>query len=298
MGTTAHVVVTGGSSVALEGARRRIEELEARWSRFQPASELCWLNAVAGDLTRLSADTYQLVDRAVAAWSLTGGAFDPTVLPALRAAGYDRDFRQLRAQGPSAGVARGATVVDHATPSPGCSMIELFPELQAVRMPAGVELDAGGIGKGLAADLVTAELIEAGVAGAMVNLGGDLRVRGEPPTGDTWSLAVEHPLHPSTDLLRLALTDGAVATSSRLRRRWLQGDRARHHLVDPRTGAPVETAVVSVTAVASEGWWAEAATKVPFLGGTDEPWPAGALLAVVTEDGTIVQSPELEVLPG
>jgi thiamine biosynthesis lipoprotein len=159
-----------------------------------------------------------------------------------------------------------------------------------------VELDPGGIGKGLAADLTTAELLDAGAAGAMVNLGGDLRVRGVPPAGDAWSLDVEHPSDPDRTLRRLALHDGAVATSSRLRRTWVHHGRTQHHIIDPRTGAPVSNPVVAVTAVAGEGWWAEAATKAVLTTGRTTPSPPGALTAAVTDDGTIVLSPELEEL--
>jgi thiamine biosynthesis lipoprotein len=247
MGSTAHVVVTGGDRAQLlELARRRIVELEDRWSRFRPTSELSRLNATPGRLVLVSADTYALVDRAVTAWRLTAGAFDPSVLPALRAAGYDDDLAAVRRRTDhDDGLAGGA--------SPGCGGVELFPEVSGVVLPVGVELDPGGIGKGLAADLITAELLDAGAAGAMVNLGGDLRVRGAAPAGDAWSLDVEHPSDPDRTLLRLALHDGAVATSSRLRRTWVRNGRTHHHIIDPRTGAPVSNPVVAVTAVAGEG---------------------------------------------
>ncbi len=290
MGTTAHVVVTGGRPDLPLMAERRLAELEDRWSRFRPASEVCQLSATPGVPVVVSEDTYLLVERCVAAWSRTGGAFDPTTLVALRAAGYDEDFAAV--------VARSGET--SATPSPGaapgCAGIELLSALRAVVVPPGVELDSGGIGKGLAADLVTAELLAAGADGAMVNVGGDLRVRGEPPSGSTWSVAVAHPLAPDRDLLRLGLDDGAVATSSRLARRWTVDGQERHHLIDPRTGRPVDTPVVAVTAVAAEAWWAEAVTKQIFVGGG--PVVEDALFAVVTSGGITGVSPELEPAAG
>jgi thiamine biosynthesis lipoprotein len=138
-------------------------------------------------------------------------------------------------------------------------------------------------------------LLEAGAAGAMVNVGGDLRVRGTAPDGRTWSIAVAHPLRPGRDLLRLGLEDAAVATSSRLRRRWTIAGQERHHLLDPRSGRPVATPVVAVTAVAGEGWWAEAVTKQVFLDGTAAR-PEGALTAMVTVDGRTTLSPDLEAV--
>ena len=290
MGTEAHVVVTGGPGGLAERARARVAEIEARWSRFRPDSELSRLNRRQGRVVVVSDDTFALVDRAVAAWRLTGGAYDPTVLPALRAAGYDRDFAALA--GPTAGAGDGgrASATCAPGPAPGCGAIELLPRLRAVVLPPGVELDPGGIGKGLAADLVTAELLEAGARGALVNLGGDVRVRGEAPAGGMWPIAVADPLDPARDLLVLGLDDGAVATSSRLRRRWTLGSVERHHLLDPRTGEPVETRLVAVTVVAGEGWWAEAATKQAFLTGWAGGAPAGALLLTVTDTGETAMS--------
>jgi FAD:protein FMN transferase len=95
-------------------------------------------------------------------------------------------------------------------------------------------------------------------------------------------------------LLRLAISDGAVATSSRLRRRWRTASGDAHHLIDPRTGRPAHTDVVAVTVVAAEGWWAEALTKTLFLTG-----PAGlddndVHAVIATADGTRHSTPDLK----
>ena len=95
MGTDAHIVVHGGDRSTLDRAVERLVSLEARWSRFRPESELSRLNAEAATAVVVSSDTARLVATAVAAWSLTGGRFDPTTGPALIAAGYDRSFELL-----------------------------------------------------------------------------------------------------------------------------------------------------------------------------------------------------------
>ena len=294
MGTDAHVIVTADRPDLALRAQARIRLLEARWSRFRPDSELTRLNQLPGRHVVVSADTMILVEHAVAAWRLTGGAYDPSVLPALRAAGYDRDFADLAS---AAGAGDPQRRPERPIgPTPGCAGIEIHHRTHAVVLPFGTELDPGGIGKGLAGDLVTAELLAAGAGGALVNLGGDVRVRGEPPEGDTWSIAVADPHDPTRDLLHLGLADGAVATSSRLRRRWTSSGVERHHLIDPRTGEPVDTTVVAVTAVAAEGWWAEAATKQVFVDGGRHAAPAGVLVATVTAAGERWMSAELEAV--
>lgn len=146
---------------------------------------------------------------AVSAWRRTGGLFDPTVLTALVGAGYDRSFERLEADGPAAPLRR----------PPGCGGVVVRPSAGLVILPAGEGLDFGGMAKGLAADWVVEQLLE-DAAGACVNMGGDLRVAGEPPEDDGWVVAVEHPAHAGSQLVSLALSEGAVCTSSRLRRRW------------------------------------------------------------------------------
>ena len=92
MGTDAHVIVVGGSQSLLDAARMRIEQLEQRWSRFLPESEISRLNHRAGEPVAVSADSVELVTRALQAWRVTNGRFDPTVLGAVIRAGYDRSF--------------------------------------------------------------------------------------------------------------------------------------------------------------------------------------------------------------
>ena len=257
MGSDAHLVVVGGRDDLAERARARVDDLEQRWSRFVPTSEICRLNDRAGEAVTLSAETVLLVERAVEAWRFSGGAFDPTVLGPLVRAGYDRSFEEL------GGGARPVADLDpRARLGLGAADIEVTGH--TVRLPTGIGFDPGGIGKGLAADLVVAELLADGAAGACVNLGGDVRVAGAGPDGGGWTVAVEHP-HVDRPLVQLGLYDGAVATSTTLRRRWTVDGVERHHLIDPRSGLPADTDVELATVVAGEAWVAEALTKSVLL---------------------------------
>jgi thiamine biosynthesis lipoprotein len=273
-----HIAVVGGDDALATAAQARIRDLERRWSRFLPTSELSRLNDCAGQPVVVSAETFDLVARAVRAWRLTEGKYDPTVGAALVRHGYDRDF---------ADVAR--TIADTPDPvalPPGAGAIGLMPSGNAVTLPPGVTIDPGGIGKGLAADTTARMLVEGGADGALVNVGGDLRAVGEPPDGDGWVVTVPDPLDPERELLRLAIPAGAVATSSRLQRRWLTTAGEAHHLIDPATGAPVVTDVVAVTVVAGEAWWAEALAKAVFLTGPNALTQLADIHAVVvTADG-------------
>ncbi|MCU1429097.1 MAG: thiamine biosynthesis lipoprotein ApbE [Actinomycetia bacterium] len=255
MGADAHVIVVGGHPTLAEQVRRRVDDLERRWSRFLPESEISALNRYAGAPLAVSADTALLVERSIDAWRLTDGAFDPTVLGDVIRAGYDRSFDELPAV-----VAAG-----DSDASRGCGAISIHG--RAVQLPAGTGFDPGGIGKGLAADIVVEEVMSAGASGVCVNLGGDLRVAGVSPSGDGWTIAVAHPW---TDepLARVGIHDGAVATSTTLRRRWELDGESMHHLIDPSTGRPSCSDLTLVTVVAGAAWVAEVLAKAVLLRGS------------------------------
>jgi len=287
MGSDAHVIVVGGPPGGAGRARHRIDDLEARWSRFRPDSEISDLTRRAGEWVTLSPESRRLVERAVEAWRVTVGRFDPTVLGAVIRAGYDRSFELL--DGGS-----GASPL-----TVGAAGIEIDGD--RVRLPAGVGFDPGGIGKGLAADLVVADALSAGAAGACVNLGGDLRVAGDPPDGPAWTVAIEHPASPEPIAL-LGLRAGAVATSTTLRRRWTAGGQPRHHLIDPWTGAPSTSDLTLAAVVAAEGWAAEVLAKAVLLRGSAQAFDLvaglGADALTVDRDGAIRATPGFAAFVG
>lgn len=260
MGADAHVVVHGDPLLA-QLAQAEIERLERRWSRFLPTSEVSRVNQQAGSWVRVSAETVDLFDRAVLAHVVTGGRYDPTVLGAVVRAGYDRSFEQVRgterAEEPFSALRLGAgdIEIDHAA--------------AAVRLPEGVGFDPGGIGKGLAADLVAAHLDAEGAAGALVNLGGDLRAVGCGPDGDDWTVDLD-PAATGHPHARIVLDHGAVATSTVLRRRWTIGGQERHHVIDPLAGTSAGSDVVAASVIAARGWQAEVLAKAAIVAGLAE----------------------------
>jgi FAD:protein FMN transferase len=292
MGSTGHVIVAGPDTGLVRRARARLSSLEARWSRFISNSELCRINAAAGERVHVSAETAHLVRRSVQAWRLTGGLFDPSILPSLEEAGYDRSFEQV------APVAHSRVVVLRpASQTPGCDGVEVGDD--GVRLARGVRLDLGGIAKGYAADLVAYELRRAGAPGVCVNLGGDVRVSGASADGSGWTIGIADPFDEQADLAAVTLDEGAVATSSRRSRRWRRGTRELHHLIDPRTGEPSQSTLAAVTVVAGETHWAEVFAKSALIAGID----AGAQLLrahglsglLVTSNRDVVRVGSMEV---
>jgi len=305
MGSDAHLIVVGGGADLVDRARRRVDELERRWSRFIETSEISRLNRAAGTFVDVSAETVLLVERAKEAWRLSGGAFDPTVLGAMLRAGYDRSFDLLEAGGDlldaggdlpeMGGPARSPDAAGAGTdPRLGLGVADIAIDGASVRLPAGTGFDPGGIGKGLAADLVCDEVMGAGATGACINLGGDVRVTGTAPGGEAWTVDLEHP-EVAGPITRLGLTDGAVATSTTLRRRWMLGGTPRHHLIDPQTGLPSETDLTYATVIAARAWAAEVLAKAVLLAGSEHPFDilggTGAQALVVDRGGRVQATP-------
>lgn len=303
MGTEVHIAVRNGPADAMCRAICRVHQLEAIWSRFLPTSEVSQLTNAAGQWVDVSPETVTLVRRAIEAWQLTGGAFDPTLLAAVEEAGYDRSFEQLSpVTGKSACNVRLAV---RRPPRLSTAPVDIEVADDAVRLPAGTGFDPGGIGKGLAADIVASELLARGAEAVLVNLGGDLRVAhaagGALAVADGWTIAVEHP-HLVDPLALLGIRSGGIATSTTLTRRWLHRDVVQHHLIDADTGRPSDSDVAFAVVVTGEAWRAEVLAKAVLLRGRTRAFDLiderQAASLVVTTDGEIAATDSLRAFTG
>lgn len=251
---------------ALGEAKGFIEGFEQCLSRFRPDSELHALNAHVEEVVPASPLLRAAVAAGIGAAARTGGLVDPTLVDEVERAGY-------------AGSREGAVAVDlgaalalaparrPARPDPArrWELIEVDEEIGVIRRPRGVRFDSGGVGKGLAADLLADRL--AGQSRYVIGCGGDLRVGGTSP--ERQEVLIEHPLTGERDRC-LRIGSGAVATSGINARLWRRADgRYAHHLIDPWTGEPAWTGLVGVTALAPTGVEAEAAAKAALLSGPE-----------------------------
>jgi FAD:protein FMN transferase len=276
MGTSVGITTTSlVDRVTFLEAVRRAEDAfranERRFSRFVETSELSKVNTRSGSWTPVSEEFLSMVRAALDGARRTGGLFDPTVLPALVAAGYDRDFDADLA---------GARDALRAT-APCGRWAEIAVRGNSVRLPRDVALDFGGIAKGRTVDIAV-ERMEGLMPWVLVEAGGDLRASGEiaPPGLD---IAIEEPHDPRAELLRLRLAHGALATSSVTRRAWGLG---RHHLIDPRTAVPATTGVLQATCWASTCGDAEVGSTWAIMSG--RPVLDRISATLVLYDGTII----------
>jgi thiamine biosynthesis lipoprotein len=269
--------------VAAEWAKKRLLGWHEQFSRFEPASELSRLNRDRRGTVPVSAVMARFIEAALDAAVLTGGLVDPTLLTEVERAGYAHDL------GPGysapADVPRPAQLRRPAGPDPRARWRQVALDRQGsvVRRPVGLQLDSGGIAKGLFGDVLAALLSLH--EGFVIAAAGDVRLGGA--AGIKRPVTVKSPFEEDAVLHTFTLARGAVATSGITKRSWVDHDGALlHHLLDPATGRPAFTGVVQVTALARTGVEAEARAKAALLSGPDRAaaWlPHGGV--VVYDDG-------------
>jgi FAD:protein FMN transferase len=275
MGTTVRLVIEGPSAApAAAAAHRYLEDFDRRMSRFRPDSELSRLNADAREVVPASPLLRSVVAAGLWAAERTGGLVDPTLVDALEASGY----RRSRAGAQPVALESVLSVAPARRPAAPANRADwraviVDDRAGVVCRPAGVRLDSGGVGKGLAADAVAASLAACDRFAA--DCGGDLRLGGRAAAGRPFEVEVAHPLTGRSAQV-LEVGSGAVATSGIDRRVWPRPDGSwSHHLIDPSTGAPAWTGLVGATALAPTALEADVLAKAAVLSG---PVRARALL--------------------
>jgi FAD:protein FMN transferase len=260
----------------------RVEIFEEQLSRFRPDSELMRLNARAGEWVAVSDVLLDNIHRAKHAARLTEGLYNPLVLQAMLANGYDRSFERIN-----------QPTVTKPTPVPDWQTIELRMKSREVRLPAGSAIDLGGIAKGWTAETLANDLSAYGAC--LVNMGGDMVARGAPAGFAGWPIEIEDPLN--GDVFKtLSLCDGAVATSGTDYRRWQTKDgHIRHHIIDPRTGQSSQTDVLSATVIHEHVTTAESYAKAVILRGANagldwlnDHWQTAGL--IFQHDGSVLST--------
>jgi thiamine biosynthesis lipoprotein len=242
--------------------------VERKFSRFLPDSELSRLNAAGGAPVPASAAMLEVLRLASACRELTGGLFDPAILPNLEAAGYAVSFERIGARADAAEGEMPPRVRGTGDPW------TIHPDLRMVSLPKGTRIDLGGIVKGWAVDKIAGWLKARGAEAGLVGAGGDLRAWSDGADGTDelppWTVDIADPWVPERSCAALEIREAAVATSSVLGRRWQTPQGSRHHLIDPRTGKPGASDVAQCTVVGETAADAEVAAKtICLLGSRD-----------------------------
>lgn len=256
-----HVRLTVTDSAVLDRARRLLTgvmaEVEGAASRFVASSDVSRVNQDAGRLVPVGRRTIELLDAAMTAAEVTDGLVDPTVGAHLVRAGYAEDIELVRDRLVLLDYAAAPRLTDWHS-------IQVDRELARVGVPAGVALDLGATAKSWTAD-TSAHAIAALGTGVLVELGGDVAVAGHKST--PWQIQVSEQAGEPGE--QVGLTRGGLATSSTRARRWRTPQGPAHHIIDPRTGEPVDGPWRTVTVWASSALEANTASTAAIVLGED-----------------------------
>jgi thiamine biosynthesis lipoprotein len=256
-----------------------LDTFDAACNRFRADSEISRLNVHGGEPVAVSETLELALDAALRAGRATDGLCDPTVLPALLALGYDRDYDELSRSGTAA--------VGEPVVAAGLGAVSLDRERHTVTLAPNCRIDLGASAKALVADIVAAELSPHG--GVVVEIGGDVAVRGAGPQG-AWVIGVSDTLATNGSEPRISVAHGGVATSSTTTRAWRAGNRIVNHIIDPRTGSFAHSTYATATVSADSCVTANAFATAALLWGDDAGYhiaQAGWSGRLVRHDGSV-----------
>lgn len=256
MDTFMEMTAYGGNDALMHDAEQRILELESLLSVTDKNSEIHTLNQ--NGEAALSADTEELMQQALEMCTRTHGSLDISIYPVLRAWGFTTGSYQIP---DSDTLSELLARVDYR---------EISLNNGTAGIPDGMELDLGSVAKGYAGDQVAELLRENGVTSALLNLGGNVQVIGSKPDGRAWRVAVQAPENDGY-LGVLEIRDKAAITSGGYERYFVGTDgQVYWHIIDPVTGAPAHSGLVSVTIIGESGATCDALSTALFVMGLDK----------------------------
>jgi len=244
----------------LDAVARRCQDFERTLSRTIATSDIGRINAAQGAPVQVEQETADLINLALGYCQASNGLFDITIGAVTQL----WDFKQ--------GIVPTQEQVDAALPHVGFDAVRVDGRTVTLADPQA-KLDLGGIAKGYVADVLVSQLEEAGVTSGYVNLGGNVKVLGAKPDGTPWSVGVRDPspdASESSSIARVSLQGGSVVTSGLYERRFEQGGRAYWHILDPRTGYPVQSDLTSATVVSEQSIDGDGYTKPLFMMGKEQ----------------------------
>ena len=276
------VYVTGNSTTATNGkaddkitdvALRKLNDLEQQELSWRlDSAEVAQINAAAGKgQMQVSAAMAGWLERCLQISEQTGGAFDVSIGQLSRL--WDIDT-WAAADDPQDYELPGREEIEQALASAGWQqmILEHRTDSMAVSIPAGMQLDLGAVGKGVALDEIRKTLEEhPKVSGAVISVGGSILTYGNKPEGGAWQIAVTDPLEPSQSVGVLTLDGGYCVSTSGDYERYVEVDGVRyHHILDPRTGSPACSDVAGVTILTKDGFLSDALSTACFVLGQEE----------------------------
>lgn len=264
---------------AIASCKDEICRLESLLSVTVPDSDIGRLNS--SGTADVSPDTAEIIKYAKQIGEETGGVLDITIYPVLKEWGFTTgDYR----------------IPDEDTLNTLLQKVD-FTQIQiednTVAVPSGVQLDLGSLAKGCASDKAAEILKQSGIESALINLGGNIMTIGSNPNGSPWRIGIRNPFSIDENVGVLEVADKAVVTSGSYERFFTAEDgQVYHHILDPATGAPARSGLVSATVVGGSGMTCDALSTALFVMGKDRALEyyrekGGFDMILVTESGEI-----------
>ena len=282
MDTYMEITAYGHVSTALTDCRDEIFRLEALLSVTDDTSDIGRLNA--SGVTDVSPDTAEIIKYAMQIGEETGGALDITIYPVLKEWGFTTGNHKIPDD----------ETLDTLLQRVDFTQIQIDDgTLSNVTLPTGVQLDLGALAKGYASDKAAEILKKNGIESALINLGGNIMTIGSnPSSGDPWRIGIRNPFALDESIGVIEVSDRAVVTSGSYERYFTVGGVTYHHILDPVTGYPADSGLVSVTVIGDSGLMCDALSTALFVMGAEKAAEyyrekGGFDMLLVTESGEI-----------
>ena len=243
----------------LEDALKECGRYENLLSRTVEGSDVWRLNHAGGEPVQVSEDTLRILEAARQVSERSGGAFDVTIAPVSTMWDFTSDAAVL----PDAEALRQAAErVDYT---------RVAVDGDKVTLPEGMMIDLGGIAKGYIADAVKAYLIQRGVKSGILSFGGNIVAIGKKPDGTPWKVGIQDIDKPTGAYMLVVRSEGGSVVTSGIYERGFELDGTYyHHILDPKTGWPVQNELASVTIFSESSMWGDALATAAFALGTEQ----------------------------
>lgn len=256
---------------AIEAGFAEIRKLEILLNYFSDDSEITAANRASGEKpVKVSRETLEIIEKTLEIYHMTSGAFDPTISPVIRHWNFSKS--EPLPTVPS------EDEINRALQLVGYSKVDINSSASEIMLPeAGMALDLGGIAKGFGADKAVDAIKAKGIKAALVAIAGDIRGYGVSASGQPWKVGIQDPRpDPVSDkpwehiFAGLSLKDSAISTSGDYQRFFIKDGRRYHHILDPGTGFPAESDLISVSVIAPEGYLSDSLSTAVFILGAEK----------------------------
>lgn len=267
LGSVVYITLVAGDNFPFEtifsDVRAQITAFEQRFSRFLPESELTLFNEHAGEIRKISTEFKKLLLASIKMAELTEGVYNPFTLPALQQAGYKGSW-------PSPDKLAAAKDYSQRKVVPS-SQLQIYDD--SAKIPSWAALDFGGIGKGFLLDQLHSSLLPIGAQGYWLSLGGDILCAGKDLENTAWTIQIQQATNQDASIAAITNHDGKplfIATSGITKRQGRTANGTWHHLINPKTGAPAKTDILTATVAARSGIAADVFAKTIVIAGSDQ----------------------------